>query len=63
MSLIQSVSLCFLDPPSTRTVVEPIPKAIEAVLDKIFRCPEVEPRIDCKMSVSLFEEDLRRNSA
>ena len=29
------------------TVVEPVPEAVEAVLDKVFRSTEVEPWIDC----------------
>jgi hypothetical protein len=30
-----------------RTVIEPVPKAIEAILYQVFRRSEVEPRIDC----------------
>lgn len=29
-----------------RTVVEPVPKAIEAILDEVFRSAEVEPGVD-----------------
>lgn len=29
-----------------RTVVEPVPKAIEAILNQVFRRSEVEPGID-----------------
>jgi hypothetical protein len=29
-----------------RTVIEPVPKAVEAILHQIFRRPEVEPRIN-----------------
>lgn len=28
------------------TVIEPVPKAVEPILNQIFRCSEVEPRID-----------------
>jgi hypothetical protein len=40
------------------TVVEPIPEAVEPILNQVFRGSEVEPRIDC------FENQLRcsRNS-
>lgn len=30
-----------------RTVVEPVPEAVEAILYQVFRRSEVEPRIDC----------------
>ena len=30
-----------------RTVVEPVPEAVEAILNQVFRCSKVEPRIDC----------------
>lgn len=29
------------------TVVEPIPEAVEPILNQVFRGSEVEPRIDC----------------
>lgn len=28
------------------TVVEPIPEAVKAILDKVFCCSEIEPGID-----------------
>lgn len=28
------------------TVIEPIPEAMEAILNQVFCCPEVKPRID-----------------
>lgn len=36
--------------PDTRgllTVVEPVPEAVEAILDEVFGGSEVEPRVDC----------------
>lgn len=30
-----------------RTVIEPIPKAVETILHQVFRCSKVEPGIDC----------------
>ena len=30
-----------------RTVVEPVPEAVEAILYQVFRRSEVEPRINC----------------
>ena len=27
-------------------VIEPIPKVVESMLDEVFRCAEVEPRVD-----------------
>jgi hypothetical protein len=32
---------------AVRTVIEPVPEAIEAILYQVFRRSEVEPRIDC----------------
>lgn len=32
---------------SIRTVIEPVPKIVEAIINQIFRCSEVEPGIDC----------------
>jgi len=32
-----------------RTVIEPVPEAVEAVFDKVFGRSEVEPRVDCIM--------------
>lgn len=29
------------------TIIEPIPEAIESMLNKIFCCTKIEPRIDC----------------
>jgi hypothetical protein len=33
------------------SVIEPVPEIIKSVRDKVFRCSEVKPRIDC-ISVS-----------
>src|SRR5690242_6319799 len=30
-----------------RTVIEPVPEAVEAILYKVFCCSEIEPWIDC----------------
>jgi hypothetical protein len=30
-----------------RTVVEPVPEAVEAILNEVLCCPKVEPGIDC----------------
>jgi hypothetical protein len=30
-----------------RTVIEPIPKLVEAMLDQVLGCTEIEPWIDC----------------
>lgn len=30
-----------------RTVIEPIPKAVEAMSYEMFCCAKVEPRVDC----------------
>jgi hypothetical protein len=34
-------------------VVEPIPKFVEAMLNEVFRCAKVEPRIDYKTSAGI----------
>ena len=31
----------------SRTVIEPVPEAIEAILNEVLGGPEVKPRIDC----------------
>ena len=31
------------------TVIEPVPEAVEAILDQILGSSEVEPRIDCAL--------------
>jgi len=38
------------------TVIEPVPKAVEAMFDEIFCCSKVEPRIDCVVSVAAMED-------
>jgi hypothetical protein len=30
-----------------RTVIKPVPETVEAILDEVFRCSEVEPGINC----------------
>ena len=42
-----------MSPNEWLTVVEPVPEAIEAMLDQVFRCSKVEPWIDCERLVSI----------
>lgn len=41
------------------SVVEPVPEVVEAIVDEVFCCAEVEPRIDCmrEVLVSMVDED------
>ena len=43
-----------------RTVIEPIPKAVEPMFHQIFCCPKIEPGINCgTMSDPLWKSRLR----
>jgi len=39
---------------TVRTVIEPVPKAVEAMFHEVFCCSKVEPRIDCDVSVAVL---------
>jgi hypothetical protein len=45
-----SERVLLIDTLGIHTVIEPIPKVGEAMLDKIFGGSEVEPRVDCSMA-------------
>ena len=40
------INQAFIDRMGLRTIIEPIPEGVEAIVHEIFRCPKVEPRID-----------------
>lgn len=37
-------------------VIEPVPEVVEAIGDEVFCCSEVEPWVDCLVSVCLLVE-------
>lgn len=39
------------------TIVKPIPETVEAVLDKVFCCSEIEPRVDLIILADVYMVD------
>ena len=44
---ISDVALSPLQAEGLRTVIEPVPELVEAMLYQVFGCAEIEPRINC----------------
>lgn len=45
-----ALSSSFESTTGARTVIKPIPKAVEAMLHQVFRRPKIEPRINYELS-------------